>query len=99
MALVWQLSGTTTTDGDAKERESVIRFECPCHKCSLETYLQDSCPKSCIPYLGMTTCTLSEEDQENLTFILQEDTTKLMKSFSHLSNRTCDSLTQQGVTD
>ena len=45
------------TDHEANESESdsIIRFECPCGKFSVETYLQDGCPKSCIPYLGMTT--------------------------------------------
>ena len=73
-----------------------MKFECPCGGCSLETYLQDGCPKSCIPYLGMTT--LSKEDQENLNYILKKDTKKIMKSFTQLANRTCDSLVHQGVT-
>ena len=42
--------------------------------------------------------TLNEEDQENLNYILKKDTKKIMKSFAHLSNRTCDSLIRQGVT-
>ena len=41
--------------------------------------------------------TLSKEDQENLNYILKKDTKKIMKSFSNLANRTCDSLVQQGV--
>ena len=96
--VTWQFPGTTTTDCDAKETdsESDIQFRCPCGKCSLETYLQNGCPKSCIPYLGMTT--LSEEDQENLNYMLKKDTIKIMKSFANLSNETCDSLKQQGVT-
>ena len=85
------------TDSEAEaESESIIKFQCPCGKCSLETYLQDGCPKSCIPFLGMTT--LSKGDQENLNFILKEDTKQIMQSFAHLSNRTCDSLIQQEVT-
>ena len=96
--VVWQLSDTATIKPvfEAEETESIINFECPCGGCSLETYLQNGCPKSCIPYLGMTT--LSKEDQENLNYILKKDTKKIMKSFAHLSNRTCDSLIQQGVT-
>ena len=96
MTLIWRLPGTTTTDCEAKESESDIRFECPCGECSLETYLQEGCPKSCIPYLGMTT--LSKEDQENLSYILRKDTKKIMDSFAQLSNRTCDSLKRQGIT-
>jgi hypothetical protein len=96
MALIWQLSGTMTTDCDVKETESDIRFQCPCGECSLEIYLQKGCPKSCIPYLGMTS--LSKEDQENLNFILKKDTKKIMESFTDLSNGTCDSLIRQGVT-
>ena len=42
--------------------------------------------------------TLSKEDQENLNYILKKDTKKIMESFSNLSNGTCDSLIQQGVT-
>ena len=97
MTLIWQIPGTTTTDVDCdpKENESDIQFECPCGKCSLETYLQDGCPKSCIPYLGMTT--FSKEDQENLNYILQKDTKKIMDSFADLSNATCDSIKRQGV--
>ena len=86
----------TTTDCDAKECEADIRFQCPCGKCSLEIYLKDGCPKSCIPYLGMTT--LSKGDQENLNYILKKDTKKIMESFTDLSNRTCDSLIEQKVT-
>jgi hypothetical protein len=98
MALIWQLSEINTTDHDCnvKESESDIKFECPCGECLLETYLKDGCSKSCIPYLGKTT--LSEEDQENLNYILKKDTRKIMDSFARLSNRTCDSLKRQGVT-
>ena len=93
-----QIPETTTTDCETKESESdnVIRFECPCGECLLETYLQKGCPKSCIPYLGMTT--LSKEDQENLNFILKKDTKRIIKSFANLSNGTCKSLKRQGVT-
>ena len=91
-----QIPETTTTDCEAKESESDIQFQCPCGKCSLETYLQDGCPKSCTPYLGMTT--LSKADQEDLNYILEKDTTKIMDSFTDLSNATCDSLIQQGIT-
>ena len=84
------------TGCDAKESESIIEFHCPCGECSLETYLQKGCSESCIPYLGMTT--LSKGDQENLNYILKKDTKKIMRSFADLSNKTCDSLVQQGVT-
>ena len=86
---------TTTTDCDAKESEGDIRFCCPCGKCSLETYLQDDCPESCIPYLGMTT--LSQGDKENLNYILKKDTKRIMDSFADLSNATCDSIKRQGI--
>ena len=91
-----QIPETTMTDCEVKESESDIQFQCPCGECSLETYLQDGCPKSCIPYLGMTT--LSKADQEDLNYILEKDTTKIMDRFTDLSNATCDSLIQQGVT-
>ena len=94
--LLGQIPETTTTDYEAKKSESDIQFRCPCGDCSLETYLQDGCPKSCIPYLGMTT--LSEEDRENLNYVLKNDTKKIMESFANLSNGTCDSLIRQGVT-
>ena len=89
--LNYQLPETTTTDCDAKE----IEFHCPCGECSIETYLQDGCPKSGIPYLGMTT--LSEGDKKNLNYILRKDTKKIMESFCNLSDNTCDSLKRQGV--
>ena len=97
MALIWQFPETTTTssDHDVKESESEVQFRCPCGECSIETYLQDGCPKSCIPYLGMTT--LSKEDRENLNYILRKDTKRMMESFINLSNRTCDSLIRQGI--
>ena len=91
-----QTSETTTTDCEAKESESDIQFQCPCRKCSLETYLEDGCPQSYIPYLGMTT--LSKADKEDLNYILEKDTEKIMDSFANLSNATCDSIKQQGVT-
>ena len=93
MTLIWLFPDIPTTDSDAKES---IRFKCPCGECSLDTYLQEGCPKSCIPYLRMTT--LSKEDQENLNYILKKDTKKIMTSFVHLSSRTCDSLMRQGIT-
>ena len=97
MTLIYQLPESTTTGYDVEaESESVIKFECPCSECSLEAYLQNGCPKSCVPYLGMTT--LSKSDQENLNYILKKDTKKIMKSFTDLSNRTCDSLVRQEVT-
>ena len=71
-----QLPKTTTTDCEVKETESDVKFECPCGECSVETYLQEGCPQSCIPHLGMTT--LSKEDQENLSYILRKDTKKIM---------------------
>ncbi|MCG8622114.1 MAG: hypothetical protein MJE68_08995, partial [Proteobacteria bacterium] len=80
------------TDNDAKESEGDIRFRCPCGECSVETYLKDGCPKSQIPYLGMNT--LSQRDRENL----KKDTKKIMMNFADLSDNTCDSLKQQGVT-
>jgi hypothetical protein len=86
-------TGTTTTDNGAQESESIREFQCPCGECLLETYLQDGCPKSRIPYLGITT--LSEEDKETLKFLLKEDTQKIINSFTKLSNKTCDSLIQQ----
>ena len=95
MTLIWQLPGTTTTDCDTKESESDIQFQCPCGECSVETYLYKGCPKSCIPYLGMTT--LSKEDRENLNFILKKDTKKIIGSFKNLSDRICDSLKRQAL--
>ena len=93
---VGKIPEATMTDCDAMETKSDITFKCPCGECSLETYLQKGCPKSCIPYLGMTT--LSKEDQENLNYILKKDTKGIMKSFANLSNGTCISLKRQGVT-
>ena len=90
--IYYQLPETTTTDCDAKETE----FRCPCGECSVETYLKGSCPESGIPYLGMNT--LSEEDKENLNHVLKKDTKRIMERFADLSNETCDSLIQQGVT-
>ena len=90
-----QIPETTTPDCEAKESESDIQFQCPCGKCSLETYLQNGCSQSCIPYLGMTT--LSKMDKEDLNFILKKDTKKIMNSFNTLFNKTCDSLIQQEV--
>ena len=86
----------TTMDSEDEDSESDIKFQCPCGKCSLETYLHDGCPQSYIPYLGMTT--LSKGDQENLNYILKQDTKKIMQSFTDLSNRTCDSLIRREVT-
>jgi hypothetical protein len=42
--------------------------------------------------------TLSKGDQEDLNYILEKDTTKIMDSFADLSNATCNSLIRQGVT-
>ena len=78
-----QLPETPMTDYDPKEREGDIIFQCPCRECSLEIYLQDGCPESGIPYLGMTT--LNKGGEENLNYILKKDTKKIMESFCNLS--------------
>jgi hypothetical protein len=41
--------------------------------------------------------TLSKEDQEDLNYILEKDTTKIMDSFADLSNATCNSLIRERV--
>ena len=73
-------------------------FHCHCGQCSLESYLDEGCPKSSsdsFPYLDL--CKLDEDDRKDLKFKLSQDINEMMRSFADLFNNTCVSLDERGV--
>ena len=74
-------------------------FRCPCGNCSLESYLEDGCPKSntdSVPYLDISK--LDEDDKEDLTHKLSQDTFDMIMSFANLLDQTRVSLKMQGTS-
>lgn len=74
-------------------------FRCPCGQCTLEFYLNNGCPKtqsSPYPYLKLSK--LSEDDREDLTQKLSEDTEEIKLKFADLCNDLSDSLKNRGKT-
>ena len=74
-------------------------FRCPCGECSLESYLEDGCPKSnssSFPYLDVSN--LNEDDKEDLTHQLSQDTSEMITSFAKLLDEICVSLAERAVS-
>ena len=74
-------------------------FRCPCRVCSLESYLEVGCPKSnsdSFPYLDSSN--LDEDDKEDLTQKLSQDTSDMIMCFANLFDEICVSLEKQGVS-
>ena len=74
-------------------------FRCPCGQCSLESYLEDGCPKSnsnSFPYLDVSN--LNEDDREDLTHQLSQDTSEMITSFAKLLDEICVSLAERAVS-
>ena len=74
-------------------------FRCPCGECSLESCLEDGCPKlnsSSFPYLDVSQ--LDEDDKEDLTYQLTQDTSDMIMSFAKLFDATCVSLEEREVS-
>ena len=74
-------------------------FRCPCGQCSLESYIEDGCPKSnsdSFPYLDISK--LDEDDKEDLTQQLSKDTTAMIKRFANLLDETSTSLAARRVS-
>ena len=73
-------------------------FHCPCGHCSLESYLDEECPKSTsdsYPYLDL--CKLDEDDRKDLKFKLSQDIGIMIKSFANLFSETCESLDEREI--
>ena len=73
-------------------------FHCPCHRCTLESYLDKGCPLSrqtSFPFLDLSK--LGEDNKEDIIQKLSKNTDSIMKSFAKLFNNTCKSLTEQGI--
>ena len=74
-------------------------FRCPCGNCSLESYLEDGCPKSntdSFPYLDISK--LDEDDKEDLMQQLSQDTSDMIISFAKLFDETCVSLQEREMS-
>ena len=74
-------------------------FRCPCGQSSLESYIEDGCPKSnsdSFPYLDISK--LDEDDKEDLTQQLSKDTTAMIKRFANLLDETSTSLAARRVS-
>ena len=73
-------------------------FCCPCGRCSLESYLEDGCPKSnsdSFPYLDISR--LDEYDKEDLTQQLSRDACEMIMRFDQLVDEICVSLKRMGI--
>ena len=87
--------------GEAKDKingDTCEVFRCPCGECSLESYLENGCPKSnsdSFPYLDISK--LDEDDKEDLTYQLSKDTSDMIMSFAKLLDEMCVSLKKQGI--
>lgn len=74
-------------------------FRCPCHKCSLESYLEHGCPSSTskrFPYLDVSN--LDDCDREDLEQRLISDVSEIVRCFAELFDATCTSLTRREVS-
>ena len=75
-----------------------LMFRCPCQRCSLDSYLENGCPKSntaSFPYLDLKH--LSEEEKEDILQQLEHDYVKMTKAFANLLTDTRESLIRRGV--
>lgn len=82
------------------ESEDIL-FDCPCHKCTLDSYVSEGCCKSSIesgsyPYLKMEA--MNDGDREDLIQTLNNDTTKIIKHYADLLITTSQSLKKKGTT-
>ena len=80
-------------DGDAYEV-----FRCPCGQCSLESYIEEGCPKSNLdrfPFLDISK--LDEDDKEDLTQQLSQEHALMTKRFANLMDETRMSIAKRGV--
>ena len=74
--------------------ENVITFQCPCEKCSLESYVSDGCPRQeSYPYLDSTK--LTKDETNNLIQVLNSKTDKIKEIFRDLSDSMCVSLKER----
>ena len=89
--------GADERTDNAEDADEV--FRCPCGKCSLESYLESGCPKSnsiSFPYLNIGM--LDEDEKEDLTAQLFDDTSEMIASFAKLLDEICVSLERRGVS-
>ena len=73
-------------------------FHCPCGQCSLESYIEEGCPKSnsdSFPFLDISK--LDEDDKEDLTQQLSQEHAHMTKRFANLMDETRMSLVARGV--
>ena len=73
-------------------------FRCPCGDCSLDSYLDNGCPKSkpnSFPFLDMAK--LDEDDRRDLHFKLLQDVDNIKKTFAKLIYNICESIESRGV--
>ena len=84
---------------DQKQDDSESPFQCPCGQlCTLESYLDEGCSKSCDSYPYLDFSELSEDDREDLIQKLNEDTEQITIKFADLCNDFSDSLKERGKT-
>ena len=79
--------------------EDIVRvFQCPCRKCTLESYLARGCDKSQYTFPFLELSELTQDDKVNATQILINDVKDIVTNFSDLSLNTIDSLIRRMVT-
>ena len=94
---MWNIGTNEKIEAEDEVDDPHEVFHCPCRQCSLESYLEHGCPKSNsdpFPYLDVSK--LDEDDKEDLTHKLSQDTDDMIKSFANLLDETRVSLKMQG---
>ena len=98
-------TGTEVEDNDNQSEETRTKVEdddiscCPCGRCSLESYLDRGCQRSDLninlfPYLNIAN--LDEDSRDDLSQVLTNDLTEIMKCFADLLDRTAVSVGNYG---
>ena len=95
-----QAANNCTGDSIAAESdEKVIIFQCPCKRCSLESYASTGCPESqqkSYPYFDATQ--LKRDEKMDLVQILNRNTDEIKREFRRLVESTRDSLHNNNVS-
>ena len=97
--MLWNIGTDEKIEAKDEVDDDLEVFHCPCGNCSLESYLEDGCPKSntdSFPYLDISK--LDEDDKEDLMQQLSQDTSDMIMSFAKLFDETCVSLQEREIS-
>ena len=81
------------------QNQTNSKFECPCGKCDLISYLDNGCPKiNSYSYPRLSISGLSDKDREDMVQKLSDDTASIIKSFADLLLSTSKSLKSKNIS-